>query len=98
MSRGHLARVTWSAAQVRRGLPAFERTTDPAWFEADPPGADGWSLRCRFEPPPDAQGSPSVARVAFMMPHAPHERLAPGARLRLFERGSGGRALVEILD
>ena len=98
MNPEHRARVTWSAAQVRRGLPAFERTTDPAWFEVDAPGAAGWSLQCLFDPPPATQGDPSIARVSFMMPHAPHARLIPGTRLSLFERGSGARALVEILD
>ena len=98
MDPEHQARITWSAAQIHQGLPSFEQTTDPAWFADDPPGADGWSLVCRFAPTPQAEASPSLAQVAFMMPHAPHQRLAPGTRLHLFERASGGRALVEILD
>ena len=51
-----------------------------------------------FEPPPNEQGSPTVARVRFVMPDAPHERLRPGATLRLFERGTHGFANVHILD
>jgi hypothetical protein len=92
------ARITWSAARIDRGLPAAEELIAPAWFEADPPGAEGWSLVCRFEHSPEAQGSPSIASVAFMMPDAPHERLAPGARLRLYEGGRDARALVEVLE
>jgi hypothetical protein len=92
------ARITWSLAQVKRGLPVFTRTIDPAWFDADPPGAEGWSLQCRFETTPAAQGNPSPAAVAFLVEGAPHERLVPGVRLWLYERGTGHRAVVEVLD
>ena len=98
MDPEHRARITWSSAQEERGLPSFIRTIDPAWFESDPPGAEGWSLKCRFDPSPESQGNPTIAHVAFLMENAPHDRLTPGTRLRLYERGSGGRALVEVLD
>ncbi len=39
-----------------------------------------------------------MARIQFMMETAPHERLSPGIRLRLFERSTGGYALIEVLD
>jgi hypothetical protein len=95
MSTEHLARITWSDEQVRRGLPAFTRTTDPAWF-ATP--AEGWSLVCRFHASPREQGSPSVARVAFLTEDAPHHRLIPGAQLKLFERSTRDVATVEIIE
>ena len=95
----HRARITWSPEQVRQGLPPITQTVDPAWFADDrTPRAEGWSLMCMFEPPPNEQGSPTVARVRFVMPDAPHERLRPGATLRLFERGTHGFANVHILD
>jgi hypothetical protein len=93
----HRAQITWSDAQVRAGLPTFLETTDPAWFDGDPPDADGWSVVCRFTEPPRVQGNPTPAWVRLMMVHAPHERLRPGARLRLYERGTGERAALEIL-
>jgi hypothetical protein len=99
MSREHEARIYWSDVQVERGLPAFDRTIDPAWFTAPGRGSDeGWSLMCEFAAPPALQGSPSVARVKFMVDQAPHERLVPGTRLELLERGTLQRAQVEILD
>ena len=70
---------------MRRGLPAFTRTTDPAWFESP---EEGLSLVCRFHASPREQGSPSVAHVAFLRADAPHERLVAGARLNLFERST----------
>jgi hypothetical protein len=95
MATEHLARITWSAEQVRRGLPAFTRTTDPAWFETPD---ERWSLVCRFHASPREQGSPSVAQVAFLMEEAPHERLVPGAKLNLFERSTRQLATVEIVE
>src|SRR5687767_6275649 len=98
MTLKRLARITWSAEQVARGLPTWARTVDPAWFDGDPAAAEGWSLTCRFESTPAEQGNPTLARVAFLVDAAPHERLAPGARLKLYERGTGQRADVEILE
>ena len=91
----HLARIFWSDEQVRRGLPAFTRTTDPAWFDSV---TEGWSLVCRFHASPREQGSPSVAQVAFVEPNAPHARLTAGARLNLFERSTRRWATVEIIE
>ena len=72
---------------------------DPAWFDETAPGtAERWSLICEFDVAPSEQGDPSEARVKFLMPDAPHDRLCPGARLRLFERASGQYATVDILD
>jgi hypothetical protein len=95
MKTEHLARIYWSDEQLRRGLPAFTRTTDPAWFDlAD----ESWSLVCQFHASPREQGSPSVAKVAFLMAEAPHNRLVPGAQLSLFERSTRQRAKVEIIE
>ncbi len=95
----HLADVEWSTAQVERGLPSFERITDPAWFWEDPPrSTQGWSLACEFTAPPSEQGNPSRATVRFVMDAAPHERLRPGALLRMFERPTHQYATITILD
>ena len=99
MESAHTARIRWSAEQVRRGLPAEHRTVDPSWFSGDLPStAEGWSLVCEFDAPPAVQGSPSLARVRFLVAAAPHDRLGRGARLQLFERATGRCAEVEILD
>ncbi len=99
MTTEHRARITWSAEQVRRGLPEIMETIDPAWFEGTTPKkGDGWSLVCRFDSPPIQQGNPSTARVRFMVDDAPHGRLGQGARLQLFERGTGELAVVEVLE
>ena len=95
MTPEHLARIFWSDEQVRRGLPAFTRTTDPAWFDSPD---EGLSLVCRFHASPREQGSPSVAQVSFVGAHAPHHRLIAGARLRLFERSTRDVATVEIVE
>jgi hypothetical protein len=96
--RTHQASIRWSAEQEQRGLPAFERTTDPAWHVDEVPKEDeGWSLMCSFDSPPVVQGNPSIAQVRYLMPDAPHP-LVPGLRLRLFERGTSQFADVEILD
>ena len=92
-----LARITWSPEYVAAGLPEVVETIDPAWLGARTAGAEGWSLVCRFEPPPRVQGNPIVAAVRFLVPEAPHGVLVPGARLQLFERGTGRYAEVEIL-
>ena len=93
------ARITWSPEPVAHGLPIWHCTIDPAWFEADPPGSEGWSLKCRFEAAPAEQGNPTLAWVAFLVEDAPHERLTPGARLRLFERNAAGSyAHVEVVE
>ena len=94
----HLAQITWSQEQVRRGLPSFAKTTDPAQFDGAPEGSDAWSLVCSFDTAPANQGNPSLARVRFMMENAPHELLRPGATLQLFERATQGYATVKILD
>ena len=94
----HQASIRWSAEQDRQGLPAFSRTTDPAWHVDEVPKKDeGRSLMCNFDSLPVVQGNPSIAQVRYLMPNAPH-RLVPGLRLRLFERGTGQYADVEILD
>jgi len=99
MIKEHRARIHWSDAQVERGLPAFDRTIDPAWFVEPGRGSEeGWSLMCDSDAPPAHQGSPSIARVKFLVAEAPHERLVTGTRLDLFERGTWQRARVEILD
>jgi hypothetical protein len=91
----HRARITWSEAQVRQGLPRTRESVDPAWFGA---GEEPWSLRCHFELPPAQQGNPSEAHIGFVLPEAPHERLAPGVALHLFERATAAHALVEVLE
>ncbi|HEY0778164.1 MAG TPA: hypothetical protein VGD56_09380 [Gemmatirosa sp.] len=98
MEREHDARITWSDAHLQRGLVARTEWIAPAWFVGDPPDADGWSLVCRFEVAPAEQGSPSAARIRLWRPHAPHERLRPGAVLRLFEDVTLQLATVEVLD
>lgn len=95
MATEHLARIFWSEEQARRGLPAFTRTVDPAWFESPD---EGLSLVCRFHASPREQGTPSVAHVSFSTPDAPHDRLTAGARLHLFERSTRQLARVEIID
>lgn len=95
MPAEHLARIYWSDEQVRRGLPTFTRTTDPAWFESPD---EGLTLVCRFHASPREQGSPSVASVAFLTADAPHGRLIPGATLHLFERSTRQLATVRIIE
>jgi len=51
-------------------------------------------LSCDFEVPPAEQGSKVAARVRFLAPEAPEERLQPGTKLWLYE----GPALVATLD
>lgn len=91
-----LVRITWSPEQVARGLPDFARTIDPVW-SVDAATGEGWSLCCEFDLPPRAQGNPSVARAHFLMDDAPAAWMEPGARLALFERGTGRHARVEVL-
>jgi len=99
MAVEHLARITWSEEHVRRGLLAGVFTIDPAWVAEAVPGVDdAWSLRCDFDTPPAQQGNPSTGRVRFVVPAAPHDYLKVGACLRLFERGTGEFAQVEILE
>lgn len=95
MAPEHLARIFWSDEQVRRGLPAFTRSSDPAWFESV---EEGWKLVSRFHASPREQGSPSVATVAFVEANAPHHRLIQGAVLNLFERSTRQLARVEIVE
>jgi hypothetical protein len=99
MGTEHRARITWSADQLRVGLPNVTQTIDPSWFLGDrAAGKDGWSLVCVFTDPPRAQGNPSIARIQFLTPEAPHGRLKPGTTLELFERGTQQRATVEVLE
>lgn len=99
MQRAHSAWIYWSAEQGMRGLPNRSQTVDPAWFDDAAPGREeGWSLVCEFDPPPSEQGDPTEARVRFLVPDAPHDRLRPGVRLRLFERATQQCATIEILD
>ena len=97
----HQALIHWSARQIERGLPTVTESTDPAWLEgATPRVDDGWSLVCRFDSTPAQQGSPSAARVHFLVDAAPHEYLRAGAQLRLYElyeRATSELARVEIL-
>ena len=98
MSQRHEARIHWSDAQVARGLPSFDRSIDPAWFVESGPGSEeAWSLKYEFSLAPAVQGTPSTAKVEFLVPNAPHERLRPGVWLELFERATRQRARVEIL-
>ena len=94
----HRASIRWSPEQQQRGLPVYTQTADPAWHVDETPKLDeGWTLLCDFEHPPALQGNPSIARVRYLMPTAPH-RLERGLHLKLFERGTGQFAEVEILD
>jgi hypothetical protein len=95
MSVERRARITWSPEQLNAGLPDSHESIDPAWFA---PGEEGWSLVCQYAISPPQQGSPSIARVHFWIAEAPHERLVPGALLRMFERGTTKEATVEILE
>src|SRR4051794_19786657 len=98
MAAEHLAEIEWSHMHVAGGLPSFERTTDPAWFWEDTPGTtEGWSLVCAFTTPPSHQGNPSRASVHFLVEGAPHDRLVPGALLRMFERRTRQYSTVRIL-
>src|SRR5687768_3221044 len=98
MAVEHPARITWSARHANVGLLTGAETIDPAWFsDATPKVDEGWSLVCQFETPPHIQGNPSVGRVRFLVPDAPHERLRVGTVLHLFERATGDLATVEIL-
>jgi hypothetical protein len=99
MPSTHLAEIEWSSGQVEIGLPAVERTIDPAWFWDDMPrSTEGWSLACEFAPPPSQQGNPSRASVRFVVDAAPHDRLRPGTLLRMFERATRSYATVRILN
>ena len=91
----HRALVHWSPQQLQRGLPHSVRAIDPAWIDRD---EDGWSLVVRFEKPPVQAGSPTRAWIHFAFGDAPHEVLKAGAILSMFERETGGRARVEVLD
>src|SRR5258707_9855078 len=98
MTTQHRAQITWSAQQASKGLPAITKIASPSWFTEPGLGSDeGWTLVCLFDTPPSKQGNPSAARVEFLVEEAPHERLRPGAILRLFESGAH-EATVEILE
>jgi hypothetical protein len=84
-------------AEELYGLPTAQETVDPAWL-TDDPADEGWNLLCTFSSPPLEQGSPSSATVRFLVDEAPHNRLGPGATLRLFERATQRYAAVDILD
>jgi hypothetical protein len=98
MDHEHAAEIAWTPEHVQAGLPALFEMIEPAWFFADPRGAEGWSLVCRFAAPPVELGSPSAARVRFRAEGAPSDRLVPGVVLRLFERSTRQHATVLILD
>ena len=59
---------------------------------------EGWSLAYRFVRSPREQGNPSEGWARFLMEDAPEQWLTPGAVLRLFERGTGTDAHVDVLD
>jgi len=92
----HRARITWSPALEQQGLPTIHESIDPAWLPSA--RSEGWSLKYRFATPPNEQGNPSEAQVSFLMDNAPHDQLRPGAKLLLFEKWTGERIVVEILD
>lgn len=97
--RTHAASIRWSSSQERLGLPDEVMVVDPAWLAGEVPKRDAsWSLVCEFAATPRRQGNPSLAQVRYLFPEAPHEQLAPGAKLQLFERGTTGVAHVEIID
>jgi hypothetical protein len=99
MQREHRARITWSSAQQRLGLPTKQRGCDPSWFDGvSPDKGDSWSLLFRFDTPPQEQGNPSEAYVRFLVDEAPHAQLTEGTLLWLFERATSKAARVEILD
>jgi hypothetical protein len=93
--KAHRALIHWSTDQVKRGLPDVSRTIDPSWVDST---SDGWSLAVDFDAPPAESGSPTPARIHFAMDEAPHSLLRPGAVLTMFERQTGQRARVEVLD
>ena len=81
------------------GLPDLLTTTDPAWLANETPRQDeGWSLVCEFDRPPAEQGNPSLARVHYLFPHAPHSKHIAGTTLQLFEQATSKLAILEILD
>ena len=94
----HRARFIWSDAQVRYGLPSDTEATESSWFEDAPEDSQRWTLVCHFDGSPGEQGNPSIGRVHFLVDDAPHDRLVPGARLRLYERTTFTHGRVEILD
>ncbi len=94
----HRLRITWSEAQAGYGLPTFSDTTDKAWLEDALPPSQGWHLVCHFDPSPRAQGNPSTASIHFLVDDAPHDRLVPGAKLRMYQSATTDHALVEVLD
>lgn len=99
MADEHRASITWSQALAELGLPDAVEVIDSAWVDPDAPkDHDGWRLICRFASPPSIQGNPSSATVRFAVDDAPHERLCPGATLRLYERATGQYAAVSILE
>ena len=98
-THSHSAWIFWSSERAARGLPSLSRVIAPAWFDDAPPGPDeGWSLVCDFAQPSADQGDPSTAQVRFLVAGAPHARLCPGVRLRIFERETQRYATVDILD
>ena len=94
-SNDHRALITWSEDLLRLGLPDISQTIDPVVFGV---GEDAWSLICRFERSPKAQGNPSEAQVRFLMDGASHERLVACATLRMFERWSMKYATITVVD
>lgn len=96
----HLGIVSWAHAKSNGhlGLPHSLRYVGIGRFDSDgPEWPDGaYNVVCTFSEPPSEHGSPGEATVRFLVEDAPHERLAAGARFRLYE-GPHEVAWVEIL-
>ncbi len=96
----HLAIVNWlhTSKNGKLSLPHSLRYIGIGRFEEDGPGwPDGsYSVVCSFIEPPSEHGSPIEAKVKFLVENAPHERLAPGVRFRLYE-GPHEVAAIEVL-
>jgi hypothetical protein len=97
----HSAILTWLPAEGRGTArrPHGLRYVGIARFDSDgpewPEGA--FSVVCEFDVPPSERDSDSSeARVRFVLPDAPGERLSPGTRFQLYE-GSMSVAVVEVL-
>jgi hypothetical protein len=76
------ALVHWTdESQEQMGSISVSRLVHPAHFVEDGPRwptAEGWSVVLEFDAPPSIGATPSRARVSFLFPTAPHERLRPG--------------------
>ena len=96
----HLAIVNWLRTTEDGGLrlPHSLRYIGISRFDEDGPDwpDEACSVVCSFAQPPSEHGSPMEAKVAFLVDHAPHERLAAGVRFRLYD-GPHEVARIEVL-